>query len=101
MEFHVCLLFVILIWNDENTLYNSYGRALGVVLRTRTGRNGDVWNCLYRRLCGIMDSGGGSDMLQKMLRQMLLLLAMLQEVQRFVSLVLPVIEQNLLHRTPE
>lgn len=48
-----------------------------------------------------MDSGGGSDMLQKMLRQMLLLLAMLQEVQRFVSLVLPVIEQNLLHRTPE
>lgn len=66
---------------------DSSWRVAGDLLCSGAGRNGDVRRILYRGLRRHMDRRRRLDLLQEMLRQMLLLLAVLQKMQRFVFII--------------
>lgn len=66
---------------------DSSWRVAGDLLCSGAGRNGDVRRILYRGLRRHMDRCRRLDLLQEMLRQMLLLLAVLQKMQRFVFII--------------
>lgn len=66
---------------------DSSWRVARDLLCSGAGRNGDVRRILYRGLRRHMDRCRRLDLLQEMLRQMLLLLAVLQKMQRFVFII--------------